>query len=186
MVFFSVRELVEIVILIFATGYILSGFIQKPRSPYETHNRFFDWEDLKFSAMIAAPAVLFHELGHKFVAIGFGLNATFHIFPLGLGLGVILKLISSPLIILAPGYVSFPATAGNLASGLIAFAGPGVNLLLWGISAYVLKNKSGLSQNQAIGWAVSKKFNMFLFLFNMIPFPPLDGYHILNSVLAIL
>src|SRR3989338_7846704 len=45
------------------------------------------------------------------------------------------KMFPSPFLFLAPAYVSIPAGATALQSTLIAFAGPRVNLLLWGISA---------------------------------------------------
>ena len=183
MTFLSIWEVVQLVILTFAVGYIFSGFIQRPRSPYEIVKRF-DWEDLKFAAMVAAPAIILHEFGHKFVAMGFGLDATFHIWPTGLLIGVVLKLISSPFLFLAPAYVSIPAGATALQSTLIAFAGPALNLILWGVSSYVLKTKKNMKRNEMIGWAISKKLNIFLFFFNLIPLPPLDGYHVLTGILG--
>ena len=91
----SLQEIINLLILTAAIGYIFTGFIKKPRDGYELiyKKRGFDWEDFKFSILIAAPAVVLHELAHKFAAMAFGLTATFKIFPMGLGLAVFLKVI---------------------------------------------------------------------------------------------
>lgn len=184
MTFLSLSEIFQLVILTVAIGYILSGFIQRPKPSYELHP-WFDWDDIKFAALIAAPAVILHEFGHKFIAMAFGLDATFSIWPAGLVIGIVLKLVNSPLLLLAPAYVSF-SNATALQTIVIAFAGPGVNLLLWGISAFVLRKKRHLTQKQLVGWAISKKLNMYLFFFNMIPLPPLDGFKVVSGIIGLL
>jgi len=176
----TLTEILSLLILTIALGYIFTGYIKK--DPYQLG---FSWKDLQFAAIIAAPAVILHELGHKFVAILLGHTATFFIYWWGLGLGIVLKLLSSPLLILAPAYVSIPAGIPPLDGFLIAFAGPGTNLLLFITSFLVLKYKKGLKTNTIIGWSISKKLNLYLFIFNMIPFPPLDGYHIFTNLLNV-
>ncbi len=185
MAFISIWEVIQLAILTIAVGYIFSGFIQAPKSPYEIAKRF-SWDNIKFAAVISAPAIILHEFGHKFVAMAFGLDATFHIWGIGLLIGVVLKAISSPLIFLAPAYVSIPAGATALQSTLIAFAGPGLNLILWGLSSYMLKKRKNMSRKEIIGWAISKKLNLFLFFFNLIPIPPLDGFHVLEGIIGML
>lgn len=172
------------VILTGALGYIFSGFIKKPtRDPYAQYlKKGFDWENIKYAAIIAGPAVILHELGHKFVAIALGFQASFQIYWMGLGLGVILKLISSPFLILAPAYVTIPAGIPPLESSLIAFAGPFINLVLWLGSAYLLKYKK-LKKNTMYILALTKRINMILFFFNLIPVPPLDGYKVLSGLI---
>jgi Zn-dependent protease len=174
-------EILEMAVMVIGLAYIFSGFIQRPRDPFEFKKRF-DWKDLWFSAIVAAPAVVFHELGHKFVAMALGYSATFHVYWFGLALGIVLKLISSPLLIIAPAFVSIPAGVPAFQGAVIAFAGPFVNLVLFGVSTLVLKYKKKMSRKEAVGWAISKKLNIFLFFFNMIPLPPLDGYHVLNGI----
>jgi Zn-dependent protease len=186
MAFITLWEIIQMFILTFALGYIFSGFLPLPKKEFEIRNPYFDWEDLKFSALIASPAVILHEFGHKFVALGFGLDATFHMWGTGLIIGIVLKVLGSPFLFLAPAYVSIPPGASALASSLIAFAGPGINLVLFGISYYVLKNKKKMSDKERIGWTISKKLNIFLFFFNLIPIPPLDGFHILENILRVL
>jgi len=184
MVLLSLFEILQMAILALALGYIFSGFLPSMRDPYKP-KKMFDWEQIKFAAIIATPAVVLHEFGHKFVAMAFGLNATFFVWITGLAIGVILKMVNSPLIFLAPAYVSIPAgaTAGQMT--LIAFAGPAVNLGLYGLSVYVLKTKKNMSKKQMIGWTVSKKLNIILFFFNMLPVPPLDGFSVAKGLFGL-
>lgn len=183
MAFLSLTEIIQLVIITFVLGYIFSGFIHRPKDPFELYKRF-DWKDILFAALIAAPAVILHEFGHKFVAMAFGLAASFSVFWWGLALGVVLRLFGSPFLFLAPAYVSIPPGASPLESSLIAFAGPGMNLVLWGVSALVLKYKKNMSHSTAFAFAVSKKLNFFLFWFNLIPLPPLDGWAVLTGLLS--
>lgn len=180
--FLNLSEIVSLVIISVLLGYIFSGFIQRPRKEFEFRKRF-DWEDIKFAMIIAAPAVVLHEFGHKFVAIFFGLDATFHIFWFGLLIGVIIKLFSFPLLILAPAYVAIPAGATSLQSVMIAFAGPAVNLLLFGVSWLMLKYRKKMTTNERVIWIISKRLNLLLFAFNLIPIPPLDGYQVLDGLM---
>ena len=60
--FITIDEIIAIVVMTFAIGYIFSTFIKRaptegydPRTYYDK-NPF--WEDLKFGAMVAAPAVV--------------------------------------------------------------------------------------------------------------------------------
>ncbi|HLC22697.1 MAG TPA: M50 family metallopeptidase [Candidatus Nanoarchaeia archaeon] len=180
--FLTLGEIIQLIVLTVVLGYIFSSFIQRPKPLYELRP-WFDWDDVKFAAMVAAPAVILHEFGHKFVALALGLEATFSIWPTGLFIGIVLKLLHSPILFLAPAYVSFSANATAMQSILISVAGPAVNLLLWGISAHVLKTKRRMTQNELVGWAISKKLNLFLFVFNMIPVPPLDGFKVLLGII---
>ena len=178
----SLVELGSLVIMSLVLGYIFTGYIIK--DPYGGSS--FTWKSLWFSAMIAAPAVVLHEFGHKFVAIAFGHSATFGVYWFGLGLALVLKFFNSPLLILAPAFVSIPGGIPAWDGMWIGFAGPAVNLVLFGISALVLKYKKKMSEKEMIGWAISKKLSIFLFIFNMIPITPLDGSHILNNLLTLL
>lgn len=176
----SITEVINLIIITVVLGYIFSGFIHRPGD-----QRSFTWRSLLFAAIVAAPAVIFHELGHKLVAIALGLTATFHIFWAGLALGVILRLFSAPFLILAPAYVSFSQSASALASTLIAVAGPGMNLVLWLTSMTVLRYKKELTTKETMGWMISKKLNFFLFWFNLLPIPPFDGWHVLTGIITL-
>ncbi|MBS3064584.1 MAG: M50 family metallopeptidase [DPANN group archaeon] len=172
-------EILYFVILIAVLGFIFTGvFIIRPRTIYDRmHPKKWRWHDFKFAALIASPAIILHELGHKFVAMAYGYSATFQLFPFGLALGIFLKLISSPLMILSPGYVNIgtEAFADPIAYRVIAFAGPAVNLLLFLISWLILKYANNLSRKQELTLHFTKVLNMLLFLFNMIPLGPFDG-----------
>ena len=105
----------------------------------------------------------------------YGLNAFFQTWPLGLAIGVILKLLGSGFMLLAPGYVTtIGATSSQ--SSLVAFAGPALNLLLFLIAYLIVEYKKDLSRGHALFWVYTKEVNKWLFIFNMLPIPPLDGY----------
>ena len=169
-------EFVEILNLIIATavvGYIFSGIVKLEKEKH--FERSFDWRRFKYAVLVSAPGVILHELAHKFVAMGFGLHAVFEIYPFGLVLGIILKLIGSGFIFLAPGYVSIYG-ANNLAGFFSAFAGPLTNGLLYLIGYFIVKH---CKTRKYIFYGVyTKEINKWLFIFNLIPIPPLDGYKV--------
>ena len=181
MALISFQEILELIIMTLVIGYIFTGLFKFKIKTAHDYMRpsGFDWQEFKFAVLVAAPAIVLHELGHKFVAMAYGYSAEFHMFTFGLALGVILKLISAPFIIIAPGFVSIPAVSSDLIYRLIAFAGPFVNLVLWIGSMLILKFAKNLPRTNMIFLAATKKLNMILFFFNMIPFGPLDGAKVL-------
>ena len=170
----SFVEIFNLVVVSLVVGYIFSGMFKNEKLSFNN----FDWKDFRFAVLIASPGIIFHELAHKFVAIGFGLNAVFEISPFGLVLGVVLKLVGSPLILLAPGYVLISSLANPLAMFLTAFAGPLTNLLFWLGSKYYLNSSKTFSRKMVMNLFIFSEINKWLFLFNMIPIPPLDGYKV--------
>ena len=179
MEFITFKEIFYFAILTLAIGYIFTGiFVKRPRTVWDRmHPKNIKLEDFKFAAMVAAPAIILHELAHKYVAMGFGFEATFELFSFGLILGVFLKVIGSPFLIIAPGYVTIGSAAftNALAYRLIAFAGPLTNLVLWGVSKTMLKKIKNMNITQRSALLMSQKLNVLLFFFNMIPFGPFDG-----------
>ena len=114
-------ELLDIVIMTLAVGFIFSDFLARFRRPSEdydplkqNYNRFINWDNFKFAALVTAPAIILHEFGHKFIALSFGYNATFHAAYLFLFIGIMLKLMKSPFLFFVPAYVSFSAAATPL------------------------------------------------------------------------
>ncbi len=175
-------EVIYFIILTVVISYIFSDIFSRPKTVYDyMHPKKFNLEGFKIAAIATAPAIILHELAHKFVAMGFGFSATFKLFPTGLAIGVILKLVRSPLILIAPGYVvpSSALTNFPLPYRLVALAGPLTNLLLWLAATIILKTKSNLNNKHLIILHITKKINMILFLFNMIPFGPFDGAKVL-------
>ncbi|HII15914.1 MAG TPA: M50 family metallopeptidase [Nanoarchaeota archaeon] len=170
-------EIFSIFVLIAAVAYIFSGILPR-KDPFRTKPT---WEDIKFAAMVAAPAVLVHEMFHKFTAMAFGLPAFFQVSWFGIGLAVFLKLISAPFLIIAPGFVSMPATL-PLPSVLIAFAGPFANLVMWLGSALLLKKMRVIRRKTVMLLLLSRQINKYLFIFNMIPIPGFDGFHVVSGL----
>ncbi|MBI4016874.1 MAG: M50 family metallopeptidase [Candidatus Aenigmarchaeota archaeon] len=177
----SVQEIIDIVIMTLAVGYI---FIDLP--VLKTRTTKFSWQRLKFAAMMTAPAIVLHELAHKFVGLGVGLITTFHAAYFWLGIGIVLKSLHSPLLFFVPGYVSItcpavPCAVGPLQQAFTAVSGPLVNLALWLGAAYLLKNKK-CNYRTTVLFFVTKQINMFLFIFNMLPFPIFDGFKFYQGV----
>lgn len=179
--FMTLVELFRLIFVTVALGFIFSDIVRRPKDITEMHKRF-DWADLKYAMIIAAPAVILHELGHKFTAILFGLNTEFFASYFGLGLGMLLKVIGSPIVFFVPGYVSISG-ANMLQSAEIAFMGPFMNLALWIGAVLILKYRKN-SNNASIMLYATKRINMILFFFNMIPIPPFDGGHVLLGLLG--
>jgi Zn-dependent protease len=82
---------------------------------------------------------------------------------------------------LIPGYVA-PAYEGAWAGmsatqmSLIAFMGPAVNLVLFVVFWVLLKSDKFPKWNRL--FYISKIVNMWLFILNMLPISPLDGYKV--------
>ena len=166
MAFISLLEILYLIILTIIIGYIFSGFIRRPATEHEIYEKIFNWGDFKTSIIVAAPAVILHELGHKFSAILFGLDAVLHIFWEGLGLAIFLKLINSPFLIIAPAYVSISGQATAFQGFITAFSGPLVNLILF-LGAWIATERIRLTRNQAIILYLTKQINLLLFIFNV-------------------
>lgn len=184
MALFSLIELVRLAIMTSAIGYIFMDYIKSPTtvtSPFAT-KKSFNWEDFRFAALVTAPGIILHEMGHKFVGMAMGIQTEFFTSYFGLFIGIFLKWIGSPFIIFAPGFVSLTVTVTALQSFVTAFAGPLMNLLLFLVAYLILNRKKNLTRNQAIALYLTKQINLFLFLFNLIPLPPFDGYHVFSNL----
>ena len=143
-------EVIDLIAMSFFVGYIFSGIVPIRRESYEPlnyYNKRFDFEGLKFAIMATAPAIIVHELAHKFVALGFGLNAVFYAFyrnTLFLMLGIfaiISKLTGFGFLFFVPGFVGISGAGTHLQFALTALAGPLVNLVLWLGAWYLLKKR---------------------------------------------
>jgi len=147
-------------------------------------------------------AVTFHEAAHGFVAYRLGddtaaragrltLNPLAHVDPFGTVLLPALLLLTRTGFLF--GYAKpVPVNFGRLRhprwdSVLVALAGPGTNVLLAIISAllfylvdYVPR---GVSNWLALNLRNSLNVNIVLCVFNMLPFPPLDGGRVAVGIL---
>lgn len=175
--FISISEIIDVLILTAALGYIFSDMIKKPKEFSFFGN---DFNDFKYAALIVTPAVLLHELAHKGVGIYFGYESILQISLFGLGLGVLLKYVNSPIIFFVPAYViSSGAFANPENFALLALAGPAANFALYWISDFLLISRKYPKYNHA--FIVSKKINLILMAFNMIPFGFFDGAKVLSG-----
>ena len=179
-------EIIDLVIMTVFVGYIFSGIIPVRRESYEPlihYRRGFDFEGLKFAILATAPAIIFHELAHKFVALGFGLDAVFYAFyrstfTLMLGIFTIIsKLAGFGFMFFVPGFVGISGNGTHLQFALTAFAGPFINLILWLLPWYLIENKIYRKKHYLL-LVLTSRINMFLFIFNMLPLPGFDGYKV--------
>lgn len=168
-----IKEIIDAAIMTIAVGYI---FMRSEK---------FTWTTLIHSSMMIAPTIILHELGHKFIAMLFGLQATFNAAYGWLAIGVALKVLHSPILLFVPAFVQI--TCGTtceispLQSALIAFAGPGVNLVFYLISLCALKNHQ-MNEKWHTFWIISKQLNLLLFIINMLPIPGVDGLKIYEGI----
>ncbi len=178
-------EIFDLALMIAIVGYIFMDYFKKPVEVCSSIPKFgFDWESFKFACLITAPAIVLHELAHKFVALALGLSATFHASYSWLGIGLLLRFFSN-IIFFVPGYVSIsPATP--LQAVLTAAAGPLVNLLLFLAASLVLVYKKRLGYLTFALLTLTKKINLFLFALNMIPIGFFDGAKVLSGLMQLL
>jgi Zn-dependent protease len=136
-----------------------------------------------------------HELAHGLMALRLGdttardrgrltLNPLAHIDPFAtLALPALLILFHSPVVFAAAKPVPFNPWAvrgGRKGAALVALAGPLTNLLLAVFFAIFLRLLPP-SQTSVLFLGSLVLVNLSLFVFNMIPFPPLDGSRLLYA-----
>jgi len=182
----SFLEIIDIVIMSAVVGFIFKDIFKSPLSRYNPltyYKKKFNFEDFKFAVMVTAPAIILHEFGHKFVAMLFGAVATFKAAYFFLGIGVLLKVLNTGFIFFVPAYVQWAGNVTHFQAAMIAFAGPAVNFLIFGgVSLYL---KFGDVNKKHIPFLLlTKRINLFLGIFNMIPFKPFDGGHFFSHIWA--
>ncbi len=182
--FITIWEIFDILFMTLGIGFIFSDYFK--REPLEGYDplKYYSkppwWENIKFAALIAAPAIVLHELAHKFVAMSFGAQATLHAPYTMYMVVMLLKLMNFPLIFFVGGYVSHTALP-HLPSALVAIAGPLMNFLIWLGIWLVVRSKFVHKKYYKILEPMAK-ISLFLCVFNLIPIPGFDGYNFITSV----
>lgn len=151
---------------IFSGASLMGGDIAKVAS---THF----WILFLISLFTAGLGFLLHELAHKFTAQHYGCMAEFRAWDqflyLALGLAVLIGFIFA-----APGAVMISGMITRKENGIISIAGPLTNYVL----GMIFLGLTILFPTLSFIFAIGFKINMWLGLFNMIPFGNLDGYKI--------
>ena len=148
------------------------------------------------AAFIAsATGFIFHEMGHKFIAMRLGYVAHFQIWWVGIALTLVTAILTQGQFIFgAPGAVYIAPAAGVASLGyaiarqrdedrdnmLISVAGPGVNLafaVFFFVLLLVGPATGFISTIAAYGFSL----NVGLGSFNMLPIPPIDGYKVFKK-----
>lgn len=155
---------------------------------------------LVLGLIILILSVIAHEVAHGYAADALGdptarmagrltLNPLPHIDVLGsLVVPALLVLSGSPILFgwaKPVPYNPYNLRGGKYAEFLVAIAGVATNLLLAVVFALVARfgALAGFDAT-ALGLAASISFvNLFLGMFNLIPFPPLDGFTALRAIL---
>ncbi len=122
------------------------------------------------SLVTVGVAFLLHELAHKVVAVHYGQEAEFRADYSMLLLAILASF--AGFLFAAPGAVYHRGRLTPREQGLIALAGPIVNIVLAGVFLALLAVTSGYL---ALVAYIGHFINVLLAAFNMIPFGPLDG-----------
>ncbi|WNR46366.1 site-2 protease family protein [Paenibacillus roseipurpureus] len=160
---------------------------------------FYDWNTLPFVILALIISFTVHEWAHAYSAFKLGDNTAYKFGRVSLNPMVHLDLFGTIMLLLAGfGWAKpVPVNRGNfkrprLYGIIVTAAGPLSNLIMAFISLFVLvlcqkygwldgmSKGSGDAIIQFLNKMIS--INITLFLFNLIPIPPLDGYRIIQDL----
>lgn len=190
MITFSREEIKDIVIAVIALTILYSLSVTRP----------FGWsiDSLLLFIPISFIAVglgfILHELGHKVVAQRFGFFSEFRKWNYGLLLGLLT--VPFGFMIFAPGAVYFGSYGRMVTAeenGKISIAGPLVNIILaiialfltLSLRSYLTMENAGMMYIVLLTLVLMFNVNSFLAVFNLLPFPPLDGSKVVQWNLPI-
>ncbi|MEW9701583.1 site-2 protease family protein [Paenibacillus sp. SI8] len=160
---------------------------------------FYDWSTLPFVILVLIISFTIHEFAHAYSAYKLGDSTAYQFGRVSLNPMVHLDLFGTIMLLIAGfGWAKpVPVNRGNfkkprLMGIIVTAAGPISNLILVFISAFIFMAflKFGWFSGMSDGSAKAIKIflnlmvgtNLTLFLFNLIPIPPLDGYRIIQDL----
>jgi Zn-dependent protease len=167
---FTFTEIRDLVISAIVLGFIFSF-------------RNWSFDNLLLSIAIVGPALILHELAHKFMAQRYNLLAAYVIWPTGIILSLLITIMTNGAVLFAAlgavmissvyhtrvGYRFIGLTGEEM--GKISWVGPMTNIGL-AILCYILHPLNPVVFSQAAF------INLIIAIFNCLPFPPLDGVKI--------
>jgi len=148
---------------------------------------------LAYTLPVIFVSLTFHEWGHAYMAYRLGdptaknmgrlmLNPIRHIDPIGLLCMIFLRVGWAKPVPIDPRYFKNPRRDDFL----VSIAGVTMNFILFLISSIVLLSLQVFATPAAYVVEVLSLFvfiNAALMIFNLLPIPPLDGYHVLNDLI---
>ncbi|KRF11258.1 site-2 protease family protein [Paenibacillus sp. Soil787] len=160
---------------------------------------FYDWSTLPFIILVLVLSFTIHEFAHAYSAYKLGDSTAYQFGRVSLNPMVHLDLFGTIMLLIAGfGWAKpVPVNRGNfknprLMGIIVTAAGPLSNLILAFISFFIfaLFQKygwlNGMSKGSASAILIFLQLmiqtNLTLFLFNLIPIPPLDGYRIIQDL----
>lgn len=168
---FSKKEIIHILIAMTVLT-IAFSFAFVPYPPLSHLDKVLSVLPLSFIAI--ATAFFCHEMAHKYAGQKFGYWSEFRMYPQGLLFALFLGVFAG-IVFAAPGAVQIFGNPNREEMGKISTAGPSTNLVLGVVffGIYILSE----------GWLRSISYfvayiNVFLALFNLLPFGPFDGLKI--------
>ena len=172
---FTLKEVKELLM-----AAVVLGFIVAYRYPIESLESLL--LDTAFMTLVVGAAFIVHESCHKLVAQSHGLWSEFRMWKNGLGLALLMKIVLGWTLIVPgaayydPRKIDFWGNVrlvGKDVEGKIAAAGPVSNMVL-ALLIHLFRDYIGILAGPAI------YVNLLLAMFNLIPFPPLDGFKIMR------
>jgi Zn-dependent protease len=168
---FSAREIQDLLVAWVALGLAFAIFFARGVSGLLQDGLVVS---LVVSLLTAGVGFLLHELAHKVVAVRFDQVAEFRADYSMLFVAIMSAIVG--FLFAAPGAVHHRGYLTEREHGLIAFAGPVMNLVLAVVSVPLLV--AGVSTGSGLVTEIGAKglaINLFLAAFNLIPFGSLDG-----------
>lgn len=148
----------------------------------------FELRNMPYVALAVFTAFVFHELAHRQVAKKYGYIAFYKRWDTGiliaLLLGILGKMIFGHAIVFAALgavyiYAPYQYWSDREAEGWISLSGPLANIMV-GVVALILLKTVPLPIHAMVSLYYTSIVNFWIAFFNLLPFPPLDGYKVIK------